>query len=383
MAEREFELTLFGGTGFTGALTAQYLSENAPADLRWALAGRNRQKLEALRDRLGVDVELLHADAEDAASLRDVAARSGVVATTVGPYLLHGEPLVAACAAEGTDYTDLTGEPEFVDRMYVNHHARAIETGARIIHACGFDSIPHDLGVLFTVKQRPEGVPLRVEGLVRAGGTFSSGTYASAITQFSRARDYAKVAKQRKQIEERPSDRRVRGDKGKPHRVNGVWAIPFPTVDPQIILRSARALDRYGPDFTYGHYVGIKRLPVALGGAAGVAGLFTLAQIPPAKSFLLGRVKPGSGPSDEKRASSWFKLRFEGEGGGERVVCEVRGGDPGYTETAKMLAEASMSLARDDLPETAGQVTTAQAMGDALTDRLTRAGITFETVDRL
>src|SRR5690349_24873976 len=144
MAEREHDIVLFGATGFTGALTAEYLAGHADG-LRWALAGRNRAKLEALSERLGIDVPLLHADVGDEASLRTVAESARLVITTVGPYIAYGEPLVAACAAAGTDYVDLTGEPEFVDRMYVRHHAEAEKSGARIVPACGFDSIPPDL----------------------------------------------------------------------------------------------------------------------------------------------------------------------------------------------------------------------------------------------
>src|SRR5690349_12738746 len=141
--------------------------------MRWALVGRNRAKLEAVAARLGGDgpkPEIVVADATDREAMRGVAESTRVVITTVGPYALYGGPLVAACAAAGTDYVDLTGEPEFVDRMYVRHHAEAQRSGARIVHACGFDSIPHDLGVLFTVEQLPEGVPLNVRGFVRAGG---------------------------------------------------------------------------------------------------------------------------------------------------------------------------------------------------------------------
>jgi short subunit dehydrogenase-like uncharacterized protein len=157
---REHDIVLFGGTGFTGALTAEYLAANAPASTRWALAGRNMGKLEALRDRLGVDVPLLKADVEDAKSIDAMAESTRVVITTVGPYVEYGEPLVRACAERGTDYTDLTGEPEFVDRMFVKYHEAAESTGARLVHACGFDSIPHDLGARFTVELLPEGVPL-------------------------------------------------------------------------------------------------------------------------------------------------------------------------------------------------------------------------------
>jgi short subunit dehydrogenase-like uncharacterized protein len=194
-AEREHDIVLFGGTGFTGALTAEYLAANAPASTRWALAGRNQDKLEALRERLGVDVPLLKADVTDEKSIDDVAASARVVITTVGPYITYGEPLVKACAEHGTDYTDLTGEPEFADRMFVKYHAKAESTGARIVHACGFDSIPHDLGARFTVEQLPEGVPLTVRGYVQAGGKFSGGTFASALTGFSRARQNLEAAR--------------------------------------------------------------------------------------------------------------------------------------------------------------------------------------------
>jgi short subunit dehydrogenase-like uncharacterized protein len=380
MPDREYDIVLFGATGFTGALTAEYLAQHAGEGLRWALAGRNRAKLEALSERLGVDVPLLHADVTDDASLRSLAEDARVVITTVGPYVTYGEPLVAACAAAGTDYVDLTGEPEFVDRMYVRHHAEAAKTGARIVHACGFDSIPHDLGVLFTVEQLPEGVPLNVRGFVRAGGKPSGGTFHSAMTAFSRVRQTQQAHKERRQAEGRDNGRRVRLA-AKPHRELGYWAVPLPTIDPQVVARSARALERYGPDFTYGHYAGVKRLPIAVGGVAGAASLFAAAQVPPVRKVLLGRLSPGDGPSEDQRGKSWFKVRFVGEGGGKRVVTMVSGGDPGYTETAKMLAESALCLAQDDLPETAGQLTPAVAMGDHLIARLQRAGIVFEVVE--
>ena len=382
--QREHDVVVFGATGFTGALTAAYLAANAPADTRVALAGRNREKLERVRDKIGADLPLLHADVTDPASLKAVAESAKVVATTVGPYIHHGAPLVEACAEAGTDYADITGEPEFVDRMYVDHHDRATQTGARLVHACGFDSIPHDLGAYFTVLQLPEGVPITIKGYVRAGGKPSAGTYHSALTAFSRVKQTGAVAKERKHHEPRPEGRTVRSVKEPPHRAPdpvGGWALPMPTIDPQVIKRSAAAVDRYGPDFAYGHYLAVKHLPVAAGIAGGVMGLFAAAQIPPARKLLMGRMTSGQGPSEEERAKSWFKVVFVGEGGGERVVTEVRGGDPGYTETAKMLAESALCLATDDLPETAGQVTTAAAMGDALIERLQRAGITFEVLE--
>ncbi|SDD17714.1 saccharopine dehydrogenase family protein [Actinokineospora iranica] len=382
---RKYDVVLFGATGFTGALTAEYLARNAPARMRWALAGRNARKLAEVRLRLAAidpllaEMDLLVADVEDPASLKAVAEAARVVVTTVGPYINYGDALVAACAQAGTDYADLTGEPEFVDRTYLRHHKTAVASGARLVHCCGFDSIPYDLGVYYTVKHLPEGAPLKVEGFASANAAFSGGTFHSAVTAFSRLRASARAARERRQAEGKPQGRTVRGLVGKPRHEKkvGAWALPAATIDPQIVLRSARALPRYGPEFGYGHYLAIKKLPVAVGLVGGVAALLALAQVPPARNWLLGRKKPGDGPSAAKRDKSWFKVVFLGEGGGKRVVTEVSGGDPGYSETSKMLGEAAMCLAFDDLPPTSGQVTTAVAMGDALTERLIAAGIKF------
>ncbi|WP_333776883.1 saccharopine dehydrogenase family protein [Streptomyces sp. IBSBF 3136] len=379
--DRPYDIVLFGATGFVGTLTAEYLAAHAPQDLRWALAGRDEMKLRRLRERLpgGSGIGVLRADVGEPASLRRLAEHARVVATTVGPYVSYGEELVAACADTGTDYLDLTGEPEFVDRTYVRHDARARETGARLVHACGFDSVPHDLGVYFTVRQLPEGVPLTVDGFVTADATFSGGTLASALNQFARGRQLVAAARERHRHEPRLLERRVTAPAGVPRFAPevGAWALPLPTIDPQIVRRTAKALERYGPDFRYRHYAAVRHLPVAAGGAAAVGAVAVAAQLPPVRRWLSGRLRPGDGPDAKKRAASWFRVRFVGEGGGRRVFTEVAGGDPGYDETAKMFAEAALTLAFDALPPTAGQVTTAVAMGDALTERLRAAGITF------
>ncbi|AXE90097.1 saccharopine dehydrogenase NADP-binding domain-containing protein [Streptomyces sp. Go-475] len=379
--DRPYDIVLFGATSFAGALTAEYLAAHAPEGLRWAIAGRSEEKLRRLREGLPGDAEVgvLRADVSDPASLRTLAEHARVVATTVGPYVTYGEALVAACADAGTDYLDLCGEPEFVDLTYVRHDARARETGARLVHAAGFDSVPHDLGVYFTVRQLPEDVPLSIEGFVTADAAFSGGTFASALNQFARQREMAAAARDRRRHEPRLVGRRAAAPLGAPRFAEevGAWALPMPTIDPQIVRRSAAALDRYGPDFRYRQYAAVRRLPVAVGGVAAVGALVAAAQVPPARRWLSGRLKPGDGPGPEKRAKSWFSVRFVGEGGGRRVFTEVSGGDPGYGETAKMLAESALCLAFDDLPKTAGQVTTAVAMGDALTDRLRAAGIRF------
>src|SRR3954454_12717374 len=282
-AGRQYDLVLCGATGFTGGLTAEYLAAHGPAELRWALAGRNRAKLDAVAERLAglapqaPKPDVLIADAADREALRKVAEATKVVITTVAPYALHGEPLVAACAAAGSDYCDLTGEPEFVDRMWVRYNAEAERSGARLVHCCGFDSIPHDLGAYFTVQQLPEGVPLTVNGYVRSNASFSGGTFHSAINGFGRARQTLGAAKERRKLEQRPQGREVHSA---PARVRhdgerGGWVVPLPTIDGAIIRRSAAALERYGPDFTYGHNMVAKRLATVAGIAAGVSTGFT------------------------------------------------------------------------------------------------------------
>ncbi|MCW2857738.1 MAG: Saccharopine dehydrogenase [Marmoricola sp.] len=387
-ATRDFDIVVFGATGFTGELTAAYLAENAPADCRWALAGRNTEKLEAVRKHLArlnpacADLTLLRADTSDPASIQAVAESTKVVITTVGPYLQFGEPLVAACAAAGTDYVDLTGEPEFVDLMYLAHHDTALASGARIVHACGFDSIPHDLGAMFTVGTLPAGEAIKVRGVVRSGAQFSGGTFHSAMGAMSRQGEARKALAKRRAKEGRPEGRKVRWVQGAPGRdsVLGYWLLPMPTIDPLVVTRSAAALDSYGPDFTYSHFAGLKTLRYTIGGSLAVGSMVVAANIPPLRNALKKRIKQGDGPSESRRAKSWFTVDFVGESGGTTVHTRVSGGDPGYTETSKMLAEAALSLAFDDNPPTAGQLTPAVAMGEHLLARLQKAGITFQVV---
>ncbi len=389
MAEREYDVVVFGATGFTGQLTAEYLARRAGPETRGALAGRNLAKLEEVRSRLAeiniacAKLPLLKADVNDPDSLRAVAKSTKVVITTVGPYIHYGEPLVKACAEAGTDYVDLTGEPEFVDLMWLRYHSVAEASGARLVHSCGFDSIPYDLGTLFTVGHLPEGQPLAVNCYVRVGAKFSGGTYHSAINAMARLRHAARNASERKKLEPRVEGRRVRGVAGRPRRSAeaGGWAVPFPSIDPQTVLRSARALDRYGPEFTYGHYIVFKRALTVAAMAGGAGAGIALAQLPPTRDLMLKFKDPGDGPTEEERARAWFNVKFVGQGGGHRVVTEVSGGDPGYSETSKMLAESALCLAHDELPSTAGQVTPAVAMGQPLIDRLVAAGIAFRVTE--
>ena len=390
--ERSYDVVVFGATGFTGQLVCSYLARKAELDpTRWAIAGRSKAKLEEVRRALAAidsrlaTLAIVIASVDDPPSLQRMAARTRVVLTTVGPYQRHGEPVVAACVAAGSDYVDITGEPEFVDTTRARYDARARDKGVRIVSCCGFDSVPHDLGVYFTVQQLPRDVPITIEGFVRASGTFSGGTWQSALgamARFSESRTARRSAKDASADGTATHGRRVHGVRPRlrwEKRLRA-WACPLPTIDPEVVLRSARTLDAYGPDFRYGHYAQVRHATTLLGGAVVLGSALALAQLKPTRS-LLERVRAsGEGPSPETRARAKFRVTFFGSAGGVEVVTTVSGGDPGYDETAKMASESALTLAmdRDALPARAGTLTPAAAMGDALLARLQRAAIRFE-----
>lgn len=384
MSERPYAVTLFGATGFTGGLAARYLAEHAPKGLSWAIAGRSKGKLEAVRRELeGLPCPpsaLLEADASNTGALLEVARASRVLASTVGPYVVHGMPVVRAAVAGGADYVDITGEPAFVSRTIEELDADARREQVRVVSCCGFDSIPHDLGAQLCVEtlcaRGGADQPMRIEGFVRARGTFSGGTWHSAIGAFSQLRQA---------MPKRTGSSGPRRARGIAPRIRWVpelssWAMPLPTIDPAVVLRSASALSEYGPDFRYGHYSRVKRLPTVLASAAAVGSIVALAQLPPTRALLLKVRQPGEGPSAEQRHKSWFEVTMIGSAGPAKATITVSGGDPGYSETAKMVSESALCLAldREKLPARYGVLTTASAMGPVLRERLVRAGIRFE-----
>lgn len=398
--ERKFDVVIFGATGFTGYLTAEYLAQmNESVDFNWAIAGRSRDKLHGVKGKLmsrfpkTENLDVILADIEDYQSLLSMTQQTQVVITTVGPYIHYGESLVKACIEGGSDYVDLTGEPEFVDKMRFQFQSQAIERGVRIVNSCGFDSIPYDLGALFTVNEIKSRVPkgdgdlvsIQLECFVTSAGRFSGGTWHSAVHAFSRARNYNKL---RSNWFKSPNMKMGLAEDVSVHDISpnlkyrkelAAWACPFPTIDPQVVRRSAKIRGDYGGRFEYGHYVLVKRLPKLLAGGVGVASVFGLAQFNATKNLLLKAVKQGDGPSEETREQSWFKVTMQGETRGKNLTVEITGGDPGYGETSKMLAESGLCLAldRDRLPNHVGIITPAAAMGEVLIERLQKAGIGF------
>ena len=388
---RKYSLTIFGATGFTGGLCVDYLASHLAADTAWALAGRNLSKLKDVLTRLESAgctnlPELIQADVSDQDSLNAMAKQSKVVITTVGPYIFYGEGVVRACVDNGTHYCDLTGEPEFVCNMLSRYHSSAEKTGAAIVSSCGFDSIPHDAGALFTVRalERKLGGKINgqvtMEGVVSASATFSGGTWQSALNAMSRPTENRLAMKRARMMlnHHYPKSARLLPLRPKNDSELGGWMAPLPTIDPFMVIRSARALEAYGPDFRYGHYAAAPSLPKLVGGMTAVGGLVLAAQIKPLRERLLKHRQSGDGPSEEKRAKSWFKVLFRARSGGQQVMCEVAGGDPGYSETAKMLAETAMCLALDqEQPKRVGVLTPIMACEDRLIERLQAAEMSF------
>ncbi|MHA6793871.1 saccharopine dehydrogenase family protein [Pseudonocardia bannensis] len=402
-APREHDLVVYGATGFVGALLAAYLAEHAPPQVRIALAGRSRAKLERVRDGLppaGRAWPLVTADSTDAGSLAALAASTRVLATTVGPYARYGLPVVEACARAGTHYADLTGEVLFVREAIDRFDAMARETGARIVHSCGYDSIPSDLAALLLHERAMAdgaGGLRDVRLVATARGGFSGGTIDSLRGQIEQVQRNPALRRTAADPYALSPDRAAEPstpqppDAGPPARTaDGTWTGPFVMApyNTRIVRRSNALQDwSYGRSLRYGEAMGCGRGPVgavaAAGLTAGLVGFLAAMSVPPARA-LLDRVlpAPGTGPSAQSRAKGWFHMAVDATtGDGRRYRATVAGtGDPGYAATAVMLGESALALALDGdrLPVRAGSLTPATALGGVLVERLRAAGHIYE-----
>ena len=386
MTQRKFDVVIFGATGFTGRLVAEYLVAEYGPSVRWAMAGRSADKLAAVRDEIGApaDTPLIVADSSDPASLQAMAEDTAAVITTVGPYQLYGEPLVKACVAAGTDYVDLCGEPAWMHDIIRTYDAPARESGARIVLSCGFDSIPFDLGVYFLQQHaiQQTGAPLqRVKGRVRKmKGTFSGGTAASFAQTMARAAKEPEVINRLRDpfslVPDFDGPRQPSGSKVIFEEDLNTWSAPFimASINTKNVHRSNALLGhRYGEDFVYDEMFATGPGDNGEQFANMIANDKSMAENPP---------KPGEGPSKEERESGFYDAMFTGlAADGARLTAGVSGDkDPGYGSTSKMIAEAALCLVQNvDRSQTPGGVyTPAPAMGEALIERLeTHAGLKF------
>jgi short subunit dehydrogenase-like uncharacterized protein len=402
--DRSLDIVVFGATGFVGKLTAAYLAQHAPDGARIALGGRSRQRLEEARQTLGpraAEWPLIEADSHDSEALAELARSTRMVATTVGPYYAYGLPLVEACAAAGTHYADLTGEPLFMRAAIESSDATARETGARIVHTCGFDSIPSDLGVMLLHETAEEDGAGTLEDttyvVTRMRGGASGGTLASLKGQIDAVRADPSLRKILFDPYSLSPDRGKEPDLGSERDPMGVirdpelggWLAPFVmgTVNTRVVRRSNALQDHaYGRRFRYRELMLTGGLPFGPAKAAAVVGgLGAFAgglAFPPTRK-LLDRVLPsaGEGPGEKARERGFFRIDVHTRtSSGRRYVCHIAAkGDPGYAATAVMLGESALCLALDEqLPAAAGVLTPATAMGPALVERLRAAGHTYE-----
>jgi len=410
MKSPSHDLTVFGATSFVGQILARYLFAQFGAHdgLKWALAGRSEQKLQRLRGSLGpkaARLPIVVADAADADALEALCGQTRVVISTVGPYALYGEPLIKACAETGTDYCDLTGEAQWIRRMIHGYEKAARKSGARIVHSCGFDSIPSDLGVHFLQQQAIErfGEPCsRVKMRVKAmRGGFSGGTVASVLNLIKEASSNPALRKELANPYSicpegyAPEVRQPNVTSAQFDADFDAWVAPFvmSAINTRIVQRSnALSKQAYGADFAYDEAVltgrGLQGRLAATGMTAGLAGFMVAGAIPPARWALERFVLPGpgEGPSAEAQKTGFFDLRFLGQtADGRSIRTRVTGDrDPGYGSTAKMLGQAGTCLAQDlgNSGVKGGFWTPATIFGDRLVARLIKhSGLTFEVLD--
>jgi short subunit dehydrogenase-like uncharacterized protein len=400
---RDHDIVVYGATGFVGALVAEHLAAHAPAGARIALAGRSAERLEAVRARLGLDWPLIVADAADDAAMRGLAGAAHVVLTTVGPYARYGRALARACAVAGTDYADLTGEVLFARASADENHETARASGARIVHSCGFDSVPSDIGVHVLHQQiKADGAGELTDTtlvVTSARGGVSGGTIDSLRNQLDTVR---KDAAARRLAASPYSLSPSRADEPDLGRQDDLVSLRGPDVDPSLrgtlapfvmapyntrVVRRSNALLgwAYGRAFRYREVMSVGASPlspvVAAGVKLGLGALVVGLSVPPTR-FVLDRLlpKPGDGPGERQRREGHFTVEvFTTTTTGARYRSRFKAkGDPGYAATAIMIGEAALALAfdRERLPATPGGVLTpATAIGDALVRRLRDAGM--------
>ncbi len=397
--DREIELLLWGATGFTGRLAAEYLAARYEGE-RIALGGRSMEKLEKVRDELvAIDARcaawaLRKADSFDVPSLDKLVPQARVIATTVGPFSIHGHELAAACARHGTDYCDITGEVPFVREVIDRNEARAKESGARLVPFCGFDSIPSDLGVFLLQELAREklGEPCaRATFVIRATGGLSGGTVATMLAMMEQASKSARVRAELADpyaLVPAGEHHGVSKDATGARKIAGKWTAPFfmGQVNSRVVHRSNALLGHpYGEDFAYEERMVMPGRAMAMAVSAGSSVGERALVLSPVRAIAKRFVPaPGTGPSKETRESGRFDIRIDGENARGEIVarCNITGaGDPGYSCAARLLVESALCLSRDT-PDLAAGVPTTACMAHPLLARLRRADFTFEASAR-
>ena len=388
--EKKYEIILYGGSGFTGQLCAKYFKENY-SDLSWAIAGRNKKKLEEIKANFSLEVDVLVADGDNLEALRVMAGQTKVVLSTAGPFSRYSDLLVQACVEQGTHYTDITGEIHWVRTLIDKHHENASIKGVRVVPSCGYDSIPSDIGSLYTVSQFDK--PLkRIDLYQEMQGGASGGTIETAFTMGKLSKEMRDPFLLNPENSVTEEQRKKSKDEMKIEKIEELdaWSGMFvmAAANTRVVRRSAALMEQnqksYGTNFTFGEYGLHKTKKIARRASYGlVLGFLIIAS--PLKSIVRRFLpKPGEGPSIEVQNNGWFRSTFIAEAeDGEKKICSVYGtGDPGYKSTSKLVCESALTLARsNNLPggdDYGGVLTSAVGLGEELIKRLKQADIEFK-----
>ena len=391
--EKKYEIIVYGATGFTGQICCKYLRDNY-SDLVWAIAGRNGDKLEQIKSDFSLNCDVVVADGGDIDSLRSLASQTKVVLSTAGPFARYGSLLVQACVENGAHYTDITGENHWVRGLIDKHHAEAASKGIRIIPSCGYDSIPSDIGALFTISQFDKPVS-RVDVYHQAQGGASGGTIETIFTMDGLSKEMRDpfVLNPGETVSE--EQREKSKDGFIIEQVDGIegWSgIGMMAVaNTRVVRRSAALMEQnqksYGTNFTFGEHGLFSTKGMARLASYGSIFAFIVIATPLKRLVRRFLLKPGQGPSQETQDQGWFRATFVAYSeDNERKICSMFGsGDPGYKSTGKMVCESALALARsDNLPggnEYGGVLTSAVGLGNVLIDRLKSAEIEFKVIN--
>ena len=388
--EKKYEIILFGGTGFTGQLCAKYFKENY-SDLNWAIAGRNKEKLEKIKENFALEIDVLVADGDNLEALRVMAGQTKVVLSTAGPFARYSDLLVQACVEQGTHYTDITGENHWVRTLIDKHHDNASIKGVRVVPSCGYDSIPSDIGSLYAVSQFNKPVK-RIDLYQEMQGGASGGTIETAFTMGKLSKEMRDPFLLNPENSVTEEQRKNSKDEMKIEKIEELdaWSGMFVMAagNTRVVRRSAALMEQnqksYGTNFTFGEYGLHKTKKLARRASYGlVLGFLIIAS--PLKSLVRRFLpKPGEGPSIEVQNNGWFRSTFIAEAeDGEKKICSIYGaGDPGYKSTSKLVCESALTLARSsNLPggdDYGGVLTSAVGLGEELIKRLKQADIEFK-----
>jgi len=372
---RQYDIILFGATGFTGALVVKYIAAHAKSEsISWAIAGRDTQKLKEIQEGLQSQPDIVIADVKDKDSLDKMAASCKVLMNTVGPFNWYGKDVVKACIDHHTHYLDITGEPSFVADVYNSYFQEALEKKSCIVNCCGFDSIPADFAAWLTAKKLPKDEPKSLKGYVRTNATFSGGTLTTAIQALHMEVQKTSIKTKIKRHKDAPKiPLKIHYNKD----ILG-WGLPMPVVDPHIVKRSAfRLPDDYGVAVSYGQFFVRSSFGKVVKTILPIASAMFLVRFKSFRKKMFDKFKPGTGPSEARRAESKFEVICFGKSTTSEAKTVFSGGDPGYNETSKMFAQSAFTILDKIKSETInyGVLTPVEALGMDLVVRLKKEGM--------